>query len=405
MKCLISIGKFSLRAYIRVILLFGLSILILYIRENMDMNEKEKSEKLFDFILFLFISESLSIFVFFYRYGRTKKKSFEKENRFSNEIRVNNSNFIKYEDKQKNDFQNCKSFFPNFKKNYGSYALIFFISLSDFFSYFFLMRYRFNYYGVSGICGLILFNCLFKCQTYKHHYLSLFILTLTSSGQITISIIVQLKYKKKIDEQIVLEILYNICNSFILVSEKYLIDKKDIDSFIILFFEGIFGLFCTIIVFFCSNYDDFFDFFKNFSKLSGLDIFLTFSYIIVMLFINVIKFLLSENTPSIYNLLTFNITVYFSRIIYFQNTSYFKNIYYLSNFILNIFNIFAMLIFIEIIIFNFCGLNYNTRDSIKKREEEEDKNKCLIEEDKSSFILYKTEDNENKNSKILMDIK
>ena len=114
-----------------------------------------------------------------------------------------------------------------------------------------------------------------------------------------------------------------------------------------------------------------------------------------MLFNNVIKFLLSENTPSIYNLLSYNITIYFSRFIVFFESYFFNNIHYLINFIMNILNIFAMFIFIEIIIFHFCGLDYNSRKSIKKREEEE-KRKNLIEKENSTLILYKDDNEQTK---------
>ena len=392
MKCFISIGKFPCFAYFYMILLIGIKISQMYLRKIKYFSDKETEEKNFNFSILLFIAESLSIFIFLIRYKITKISSDKKQNNINKKMKPNNSNFIIIENK-KNNFQNFISFFPSIKKNKINLFIIFIISICDCLSYYFSLVYSILFYGISGIFGLLLFNSLFKCQTYKHHYLTLFILIITSITQIIILINFRSDNKNKRLKYTIKEICFNIINGFMLVSEKYLIEKRNIDSFIILFLEGIFGLVFSICFFLIKNSNDFFDYFKNFSNLKFYQIFQLVLYILIMLFGSVIKFLLSEKTPSIYNLLSFNIAVYLSRF-YINFKPYFFRKYYLINFILNIINIFAMLIFIEIIIFRCCGLDYNCRENIEKREKD-DKTKYLLEE-KSTFILYKEDNNDTK---------
>ena len=392
MRCFISIGKFPCFAYFYMIILIGLKISHMHIRKIKYFDDKETKEKNFNFIILLFIAESLSIFIFLIRYKKTKNSSDKKQNSINKEMRSNNSNFIIIENK-KNNFQNFCSFFPSIKKDKINLIIIFIISICDCFSIYFSLIYSFYFYGISGIFGLLLFNSLFKCQTYKHHYLSLSILTITSIAQIIILIYIRSNNKNNRLKYTIKEICYNIISAFILVSEKYLIEKRNIDSFIILSFEGFFGLLFSICFYLIKNSNDFFTYFKNFSKLKNLEIFQIGLYVLIILFNNIIKFLLSENTPSIYNLLSFNIAIYLSRF-YINFKPYFFKKYYMINFILNIINVFAMLIFIEIIIFHCCGLDYNCRENIEKREKE-DKTKYLLEE-KSTFILYKEDNNDTK---------
>ena len=396
MKCFISIGKFPCIAYFYMIVLLGLKISHMYIRKIKYFNDKETEEKNFNFIFLLFIAESFSIFIFLYRFKKTKNSSDKNQNNINKEMKPNNSNFIIIKNK-KNNFQNFTSFFPSIKKDKMSLFIILIISICDFFSIYYSLIYSFLLYGISGIFGLLLFNRLFKCQTYKHHYLTLFILTITSIAQIIILINYRSENKNNRLKYTMKESGFNIISAFMLVSEKYLIEKKNIDSFIILFLEGIFGLIFSLCFFLIKNYNDCFTYFKNFSKLKILKILQLVLYVIIMLFNNVIKFLLSENTPSIYNLLSYNISIYLSRF-YINFQPYFFKKYYMINFILNIINVFAMLIFIEIIIFHCCGLDYNCRENIEKREND-DKTKFLMEEN-SSFILYKEDTNDTTEQKI-----
>ena len=248
MKCFISIGKFPCFAYFYMILLIGIKISQMYLRKIKYFSDKETEEKNFNFTILLFIAESLSIFIFLIRYKITKISSDKKQNNINKKMKPNNSNFIIIENK-KNNFQNFISFFPSIKKNKINLFIIFIISICDCLSYYFSLVYSILFYGISGIFGLLLFNSLFKCQTYKHHYLTLFILIITSITQIIILINFRSDNKNKRLKYTIKEICFNIINGFMLVSEKYLIEKRNIDSFIILFLEGIFGLVFSICFF------------------------------------------------------------------------------------------------------------------------------------------------------------
>ena len=225
MKCFISIGKFPCIAYFYMIVLLGLKISHVYIKKIKYFTDKKTEEKNFNFIILLFIAESFSIFIFLIRFKKTKNSSVKKQNNINKEMKPNKSNFIIIKNK-KNNFQNFKSFFPSIKKDKMSLIIIFIISICDFFSIYYSLIYSFLLYGISGIFGLLLFNCLFKCQTYKHHYLTLFILIITSISQIIILINYRSDNKNNRLKYTMKESGFNMISAFMLVSEKYLIEKK-----------------------------------------------------------------------------------------------------------------------------------------------------------------------------------
>jgi hypothetical protein len=341
----------------------------------------------------MYLGECLSIFFFIIRYLTSKKKINKEEelNKINNETIENKEeiNYIFYLN-NKNNYHNFCSFFPFKKKDYKNIFLIFLISLCDFIVSMFLIHYAFDFYGVSGLTGLLLFKFLFKHQIYKHHLLSIFILIISSLIQIIISFFEKSDSEDtKIKNYIITlyEILYNICMGFFFILTKYLIDIKHVETLIILFLEGIFGLIISISYYLIFKYNNFLFYIKTIFSLSLIDYFYLVLFIFKDSIYNLLLFLLTENAPPIYNLFIFNMIVYFSHIIIYGYEDHLKGLLIIT-FILNIINIFAMLIFVEFFVLNFCGLNYNCRINIQKREIEEKEN-FENEEDENNNKLYK----------------
>ena len=398
MKCLISITKLPKFILLYFFLLFWSKIFLLLLKREIrhSLNNNWKFS-IFIYSVFMYLGECFSIFYFILRYKLTKKKKNEKDEKIEleNDSIENKEeiNFIFYINTNKFNYHNFCSFFPFNSNDYKNIFFIFSISLCDFIASMFLYKYSVDFYGVSGITGLLLFKILFKYQIYKHHILSIIILLISSLFQIIISIFFD--QTNSVDNinpafKTIFEIIFNICNGFFLILTKYLIDIKHIESLIVLFLEGIFGFIITILYYLISEFNDFITFCKELFSLNLESYLFIFLFVICVSFYNVLIVLLVERSPSIYCLFIFTIAVYFSHLIFFGIKKHLKG-FLLITLILNMINIFAMLIFVEFFVLNFCGLNYNCRVSIRKREEEE-KKIYESEEDMNNNILFK-EDN------------
>ena len=395
MKCIISITKLSNLTLIYTFSLFILKLVSGIIKKKIrNILDNKNSIYFFVSLIFMYLGECLSIFYFIIRYLTTKKKINKEDelNKLNNGTIENKEeiNYIFYLN-NKNNYHNFCSFFPFNKKDYKNIFLIFLISLCGFIVSMFLIHYAFDFYGVSGITGFLLFKFLFKHQIYKHHLLSIFILIISSLIQIFISFFEKSDSEDtKIKNYIIItlyEILYNICMGFFFILTKYLIDIKHVETLIILFLEGIFGLIISISYYLIFKYNKFLFYLKTIFSLSLIDYFYLVLFIFSDSIYNLLLFLLTENAPPIYNLFIFNMIVYFSHIIIYGYEDHLKGLLIIT-FILNIINIFAMLIFVEFFVLNFCGLNYNCRINIQKREIEEKEN-FENEEDANNNKLYK----------------
>ena len=402
MKCLISITKLPNKILKYFILLFVIKIVIFFIRKEIhNLNENHKLH-FFTYFIFMYLGECLSIFYFIYRYNMTKKKKNEKdeiiesddENSENKTVEKKDEiSFIFYLNTNKYNYNNFSSFFPFNSKEYKNIFIIFSISLCDFIASKFLYKYSFDFYGVSGITGLLLFKFLFKYQIYNHHILSIIILVISSLFQINISIfLAQTNSEDEINPALktFFEIIFNICNGFFLILTKYLIDIKHIESLIVLFLQGIFGLIITILYYLLFKFNEFISNWKEFFSLNLEYYLFIFFFLICVSVYNISIVLLVENSPSIYCLFIYTMAVYFSNFIKIDIKKFLKG-FLVITFILNIIDIFAMLIFVEFFVLNFCGLNYNCRVSIQKRELEE-KKIYENEEDMENNMLFQ-EDN------------
>ena len=224
----------------------------------------------------------------------------------------------------------------------------------------------------------LFFVCLFskfilKIDIFSHHILSLFIAFI---GLILLFIPVILIIEKE-------DIIINICLfissigfSLFVVLIKYLTHYYYFSPFLCILFSGIISIIFTIIGFliysFIENGD--LSFIKNNFKFeyNNKKLFVLYSLVTILL-------------ASILQLLTVLVIYYFTPTLYVisdivsptltwlflklpKEDKKVNIIYYSLGYIISIF---ASLLYNEIIIFNFCGLNENTKKYIEERQKEE----------------------------------
>ena len=222
-------------------------------------------------------------------------------------------------------------------------------------------------YWSSNIVLMSLFSlCLLKMKLYKHHYLSIAIITIFGmvynfiSENLTLENI-SVDYKG----YIIYLFAEGIFNT-LYVLYKFLMIKKFIKSYSILFFQGLIELILGIITLVIATYYFQFDSFRTyFEDIDGREIFIA----ITLIFTNFITFLtiyivIDLFTPFhifLENILTGTIIGCFDGTL---NSDTITTITYLSFILIAIFMI---LIFIEIIQLNFCGLSTMTKKNIEER--------------------------------------
>ena len=260
-------------------------------------------------------------------------------------------------------------------------------------------KLKYNMQNLIQIFCLILFSVIFlDLSIYSHQIVSTIIISICLSTFFIESLI----YNKVDISDVIIEIVYYICyQSFLCLSDimgkKYLNTYFD-NLYFFVFKIGIIGL--IIILLFASislfiDMDEKYHLFQIFSNIE-IDIFLLdllFSFLFELGLWLIIYYL----TPCHY-ILYETIANFLEIILNNNDNKNYNKIQLISFYILYPILIFAVFIFNEIIILNFCGLNYNTKIEIMKREQLDKINK----ED----ILYnnKEEDEEIRSCSSLNDI-
>ena len=201
-------------------------------------------------------------------------------------------------------------------------------------------KYQFLEENAMVILFLFFLNLIiFKKHFYNHHFISIIIVIL---------LIIFIRFNSKIKVYYITLILKFYSFSFNLLLIKYINTKYFVNIYLL---GSIIGLSTVIqeIVYF--EYDIDFSFSFSF-----------FIYFFLYLSKNFFKYKIISKLDSIH---------YF--IIYFMIQSIFflyiiKNTIYI---ILTVFLILSCLIYLEILVLNFCGLSENIRENIEKRENEE----------------------------------
>ena len=336
-------------------LIFALILLIFMFLNQFNLYEKQKYiyfENNYPlFSLLRYLSLLLSFFLY---YKETKNNDINLQ--VLKKI-IKNKNIIDYykRNKKSNLF---------LKQNIFILIIISIIDLIDQNFFYFQLRIGGQ---LTQITSFILFTYLYQQKIYKHHLIAI-IMTFISFLLPINSIFKNYKYKK-----------INLLNSIItfnlfgfkIVFEKYLIEKRYFNRFLLLFYKGIFGIILTIIsqliyIFINKNM------LINFKLIFKYKI--CFFFFFLFTFLEEIIFIILINQTK--NIISLFIYIFWKFILINFLPLIHKNFYdYDNNIILykisDILNIIFSLIFMEIIILKFCNYNKNVNDEISKRAERE----------------------------------
>jgi hypothetical protein len=231
---------------------------------------------------------------------------------------------------------------------------------------------------LSEIISFFLYLKLFNYNLYKHHLIGIILSSISF-----ILLLINLLFIEKINILVYFDsVLIFILTGISYIFQKYMIDIKYADRFIILFYKGLFSL---IIIFISQIFYYIFDknMLINFNKLFNNILCLGIYFILILIY-EIISIMLIKEAKNI----TFFLLIIFSNFISVQifpikNKYLIKsnNNYYFFIFIHSI-NIVGSLIFMEIITLNFCNLNKNIEEEIIRRS-------IIEKKEVENFILYK----------------
>ena len=247
-----------------------------------------------------------------------------------------------------------------------------------------------HYTGLCSDVGLqiifigIISKFLLKTKLYIHHYIGLILFIIFS---LCIDIPFNTTLFKPRFYFILIFCIFLSTDSFFMTYEKYMMDKLYYSPFIIVFSIGILFLieatFFSILIFINGNmiyngknytlpkYSDYFDEYGITGPIIHIVYLISFRFPINILKILTIYYFSQFHTYSAYVLIKiFDLLL--------RNKSDYK----FFSLPLFVFQILGLLVFLEIIELNFCGLNKNTKRNIESREKQEYLN--LLRNDESS---------------------
>jgi len=323
------------------------------------------------------------------KYGKKgKDKDKDKDRVINNTFHLDNDNKKLY---NINILNSVNSF--NLTKhisNKEKYLWILLISFVDYIAYFFFCVFWVNIINYLNTWGFTIgFMSIFsykilKTKLYKHHYLCIIVIIIIGN----LFNIIADKFTKKnflINYPYYLSFLFTeIAFSLVNVMYKYLMHKKYIKSYEILFSQGIiefiFGVITLIITTKINKLDNFLDFIHSLSN-DGKEIAIFIALIIDQFLVYSIQITIID-IFSPFHVFLLNILTEFI-LFFFMINRYDGNLKVIITTIVSTIICFAMiLIFIEIIELNFCGLSYMTKKNIELRAE------------KDSMIDFKDEEKE-----------
>ena len=250
---------------------------------------------------------------------------------------------------------------------------IFLVSIIDYIAYLFSSIYWLdngNY--VDTLQTNIIFMSIFaylilKLKLHKHHYLCISVIIIRSIAYTIIFNVYEKDLSKKKDiVPYIVSFVTEIVFSLTYVMSKYFMLIKYIHPFEIMFFEGIFELFFSIMTLIISSRIGKLDNISHFlEKFKYMEVFILISWIIVNFIYHAILFKVIDIFSPFY----IHISILLSEFLYFffkamDGLSIGQLIFYIISFIVCPFMI---LVFLEIIELNFCGLSEMTAKNIELR--------------------------------------
>ena len=259
--------------------------------------------------------------------------------------------------------------------NKEKYLWILLISIIDYISYVFFCRFWVNYDNylntwafTIGFMSIFSYKIL-QIKYYRHHYLCIIVIIIEG---ISYNIISHKFYPEAFMKNylhylsfLVTEVIFSLLS----VLDKYLIHKKYINSYEILFSQGIIefilGVITLTITTKINKLDNFFDFIHSLSN-NGKEIVIFVALIIDQFFVYAVQITVIDIFSPFH---VFLMKIINEFILFFSTID--KNINNIKVLILTLVCIVTcllmILIFIEIIELNFCGLSYMTKKNIELR--------------------------------------
>ena len=276
---------------------------------------------------------------------------------------------------------------------------IFLVSIIDYIAYLFSSIYWLdngNY--VDTLQTNIIFMSIFaylilKLKLHKHHYLCISVIIIRSIAYTIIFNVYKKDPSKKNDiVPYIVSFVTEIVFSLTYVTSKYFMLIKYIHPFEIMFFEGIFELFFSIMTLIISSSIGKLDNISHFlEKFKYMEVFILISWIIVNFIYHAILFKVIDIFSPFYIHISILISEFLSFFFKLDGLSIGQLIFYIISFIVCPFMI---LVFLEIIELNFCGLSEMTAKNIELRalldsaiNDENDAGKISIGADEYSIEL------------------
>ena len=276
---------------------------------------------------------------------------------------------------------------------------IFLVSIIDYIAYLFSSIYWLdngNY--VDTLQTNIIFMSIFaylilKLKLHKHHYLCISVIIIRSIAYTIIFNVYKKDPSKKNDiVPYIVSFVTEIVFSLTYVMSKYFMLIKYIHPFEIMFFEGIFELFFSIMTLIISSSIGKLDNISHFlEKFKYMEVFILISWIIVNFIYHAILFKVIDIFSPFYIHISILISEFLSFFFKLDGLSIGQLIFYIISFIVCPFMI---LVFLEIIELNFCGLSEMTAKNIELRalldsvnNDENDGGKISIGADEYSIEL------------------
>lgn len=276
---------------------------------------------------------------------------------------------------------------------------IFLVSIIDYIAYLFSSIYWLdngNY--VDTLQTNIIFMSIFaylilKLKLHKHHYLCISVIIIRSIAYTIIFNVYKKDPSKKNDiVPYIVSFVTEIVFSLTYVMSKYFMLIKYIHPFEIMFFEGIFELFFSIMTLIISSRIGKLDNISHFlEKFKYMEVFILISWIIVNFIYHAILFKVIDIFSPFYIHISILISEFLSFFFKLDGLSIGQLIFYIISFIVCPFMI---LVFLEIIELNFCGLSEMTAKNIELRalldsaiNDENDGGKISIGADEYSIEL------------------
>ena len=244
------------------------------------------------------------------------------------------------------------------------------VAVLDFFCYLFS-----NFSGSSNefYLGIMQINLIFmaifsylilKMKLYKHHYLCIFFILL----KCIIYFIVFKVFKDFTQESIVplvIGFITEISFCLVYILYKYYMQIKYMIPYEIMFFQGLIELLFSIITLIITTKCNFLDnFFVFKSEVNRKEI----AIIIFMIILHFLYMIILYKTIEIFSPFYIFISVLLSEYtVFFVNIKILNTGQIISGIILMVFCSFMILIFVEIIELNFCGLSTMTKKNIELR--------------------------------------